>query len=122
MGVQAGESGSSATLQVYDQKTTIKLTCGTFQVQSWAPSEDDKGDSTTIDCDAVIDVNSPLLWEYANKKQRLEEAVLSYKTENGQPYTIEAPNAVVAHVSVLGDGFQISLSAAGSRLIVPRRQ
>jgi hypothetical protein len=123
MGAETEESASSATLEIFDQNKTIKLTCETFQVQAWAPTEDDKGDSTSVDCGgAAMDANSPLLWDYTNKKQRLEKAVLSYKTEKGQPYTIEVPNAVIAHLSVLSDTLEINLSAASSRLIVPPRR
>jgi len=122
MGAQTEEAASSATLEIFDQNKTIKLTCGTFQVQAWAPTEDDKGDSTSVDCGgAAMDANSPLLWDYANKKQRLEKAVLSYKTEKGQPYTIEVPNAAIVHLSVFDDTLEINLSAASSRLIVPSR-
>jgi hypothetical protein len=123
MGAQTEESGSSATLEIFDQNKTIKLTCETFQVQAWAPTEDDKGDSTSVDCGgAAMDANSPVLWDYANKKQRLEKAVLSYKTEKGQPYAIEVPNPAIAHLSVLGDTLEINLSGASSRLIVPPRR
>ena len=119
MGAETEESGSRATLEIFDQNKTIKLTCETFQVQAWAPTEDDKADSTSLDCGgAAMDANSPLLWDYANKKQRLEKAVLSYKTEKGQPYMIEVPNASIVHLSVLDDTLEISLSAASSRLIV----
>jgi hypothetical protein len=53
MGTQADESGNSATLEIVDQKNTIKVTCETFQIQAWTPSEDDKGDSTSLDCGGV---------------------------------------------------------------------
>jgi hypothetical protein len=123
MEAEAEESGSRATLEIFDQNKTIKLTCETFQVQAWAPTEDDKGDSTSVDCGgAEMDANSPLLWDYTYKKQRLEKTVLSYKTEKGQPYTIEVPNAAIVHLSTLGDTLEISLSAASSRLIVPLRR
>lgn len=123
-GTQADESGQSGTLEIIDQKKTIKLTCETFEVQSWPPSEDDHGDATSVSCGGTsIDANSPLLWDYANKKQRLEKAVLVIKYGKGQPYMVEVSNAVIAHLDVLGDSLEISLSAASSRLVVlPRRQ
>ena len=123
-GAQAEESGSTATLEIVDQKKTIKLTCETFEVQSWPPSEDDHGDSTSVNCGGTsIDANSPLLWEYANKKQRLEKAALVVKYGKGQPYMVEVSNVVIAHLDVLGDSLQITLSAPSSRLVVlPRRQ
>jgi hypothetical protein len=53
----------------------------------------------------------------------VEKAVLVVKYGKGQPYMIEVPNVVIAHLEVLGDSLQISLSAASSRLVVlPRRQ
>ena len=108
MGTQADESGNSATLEIVDQKNTIKVTCETFQIQAWTPSEDDKGDSTSLDCGGVsIDANSPLLWDYANKKQQLEKALLSFKTVKGQSYTIEMPNVLITHLSVLSDSIGI---------------
>jgi hypothetical protein len=123
MGTQADESGNSATLEIVDQKNTIKVTCETFQIQAWTPSEDDKGDSTSLDCGGVsIDANSPLLWDYANKKQQLEKALLSFKTVKGQSYTIEMPNVLITHLSVLSDSIGINVSAATSRLIVPPRR
>ncbi len=122
MRTQAEESGNSATLEIIDQKNTIKVICETFQIQAWTPSEDDKRDSTSLDCGGVsIDANSPLLWDYTNKKQQLEKAVLSFKTAKGQSYTIEMPNVVIAHLSVLSGTIDINVSAAGSRLIVPPR-
>lgn len=124
VGTQADESGSGATLEIVDQKKTIKLTCETFDVQSWPPSEQDHGDSTSVNCGGTsIDANSPLLWDYANKKQRLEKAVLFVKHTKGQPYIIEAPNVTIAHLEILGDSLQIELSGASSRLMVvlPRR-
>ena len=123
MGAQAEEPSWSVTLEIFDHNKTIKLACETFQVQAWAPTEDDKGDRISLDCGgAAMDANSTLLWEYTNKKQRLEKAVLSYKTEKGQPYTIEVPNAAITHLSVLSDTLEINLSAASSRLMVPPRR
>jgi hypothetical protein len=123
MEAETEESGSRATLEIFDQNKTIKLACETFEVQAWAPTEDDKADLASVDCGGgAMDENSPLLWDYTNKKQRLEKAVLSYKTEKGQPYTIEVPNPAIVHLSVLGDTLEISLSAASSRLMVPPRR
>ena len=121
MGEQAEEPELGATLEIFDQKKSIKLTCQTYQVEVWAPTADDKGDSTNVDSDALIDANSPLLWDYATSKQRLTKAVLSYQSRKGQPYTIEVPNAAVTHVSVRDVALQINLTAASSRLIVQPR-
>lgn len=122
MAAPADEPASRATLEVVDQKNTIKITCETFEIQGWAPTEDDKRESISVTCDAAIDANSPLLWDYAAKKQQLEKAILSYTTDKGQPYAIEVANAVIAHLSILGDRLQFELSAASSRLTLrPRR-
>jgi hypothetical protein len=117
MGAETEESGSRATLDIIDQKKIIKLTCEGFEVQV-SPTED-RADSASVVCDAAINANSPLLWEYTNKKQRLEKAVVSYKTGKGQPYTIEVPNALIEHLSVTDATFEINISAASSRVIVP---
>ena len=63
-----------------------------------------------------------LLWDYANKKQQLEKAVLSFETVKGQSYTIKMPNVLITHLSVLSDSIDINVSAATSRLIVPPRR
>jgi hypothetical protein len=120
----ADDSSHSATLEIIDQKETIKLTCETFEVQTWPPSEDDHGDATSVNCGGTsIDANSPLLWHYANKKQRLEKAALVVKYGKVQSYMVEMSNVVIAHLDLLGGALEINLSAASSRLVVlPRRQ
>jgi hypothetical protein len=52
----------------------------------------------------------------------LEKALLSFKTVKGQSYTIEMPNVLITHLSVLSDSIGINVSAATSRLIVPPRR
>jgi hypothetical protein len=112
---------TSATLEIVDQNKSIKLACETFQFDIRAPTTSGDTLESTVSCFTTVDANTPLLWEYVNKKQRLEKAVLSVNPGKGPSYVLEVPNVMIVNIGFTDNWaskVSINLAAASSRLTV----
>ena len=112
------EAVTTSTLELVDQKRTIKLACEIFQLEIRAP-DDANGQSTFLDCRAPLDANTPLLWDYVKSKHQLDKATVSVKPWKGPLYAMEFANVTIDFASITDNTMvSINLSAASSRLTV----
>jgi hypothetical protein len=105
------EAVTTSTLELVDQKKTIKVACEMFQLEI-RPPDDTSGQSTFLDCRAPLDTNTPLLWDYAKSKHQLDKATVSVKPWEGPLYTIELPNVTIDFASIT-DNSMVSINVRG---------